>query len=390
MSRPGAYLSLPHIALLWGLATGLAALPGQVPATPAREARAVPVTVTRAATRDLPETARTLGRVRALRLATVAAEVPGRVVEIPVRVGQPVRRGDLLARLDEADLRLEAESDRAAVARVTALRDAQRRKLRRLERLRRHDQIPEEALDEARAALAALEAELAGARARLRLAERRLAKARILAPDDGVVDARLVAPGDWVGPGTPVARLAAAGREVVLPFPERLAGRLRPGLAVRLASPAGGNTALLRLDAVRPTLGAGGHAVEAVVRLPATVPWPPGASVDAEVTLAVHRGAVTVPETSVVLRPAGTVVYMIEGGRAHERRVHTGLRRDGLVEIVSGLAAGETVAVDGAAFLSDGAPVEVRGGEDAGQHLPATPAHPASPLARRRPLARTP
>jgi len=53
------------------------------------------------------------------------------------------------------------------------------------------------------------------------------------------------------------------------------------------------------------------------------------------------------------------VVYVIEGGRARQRVVKTGHRRDGQVEILSGLKAGERVAVDGAGFLTDGAAVEV-------------------------------
>ena len=345
---------LAALALL--LALGPAAAAG-----PETSRRAVPVTVTAAAARDLPETARSVGRVRAPRLATVAAEVAGVVAAVEARVGDAVRAGQVLVRIDETDLRLEREAARAALARVEALAGAQRRRVRRLERLVRRRQVSEDALDEARGALAALEAERGAARARLALAERRLSKARVRAPFDGRVAARLVSAGDRVAPGSPLLRLVATGREVVLPFPETLAPRLRPGLPVRLSTPAAPRGAELTIHAVRPELSEGGHAVEAIVRLPPALDWPPGATVDAEVVLAVRRGAVVVPETAVVLRPAGSVVYVIEDGRARARRVRTGLRRDGLVEIAAGLAAGETVAVDGAAFLSDGAPVRVRG-----------------------------
>jgi len=301
-------------------------------------ARAIPVTVVAAQARDLPETARTVGRVRARRLPAV----------------------QLLARIDDTDLRLEREAAAAALERAEALHATQARKVRRLARLVRRRQVSEDALDEARGTLAAFAAEVRQARARLALAERRLAKAAVRAPRAGRVEARLVSAGDFVAPGTPLVRLVAAGREAVLPFPERLAARLRPGLPVRLSTPAAAGALETSLTAVRPALVPGGHAVEALVRLPETLAWPPRATVDAEVVLAVRRRAVTVPEASVVLRPAGAVVYVIAGGRARERPVRTGLRRDGVVEIVAGLAAGEVVAVDGAAFLSDGAPVQVR------------------------------
>ena len=67
-----------------------------------------------------------------------------------------------------------------------------------------------------------------------------------------------------------------------------------------------------------------------------------------------------VPETAVVLRPAGSVVYRLEGEQVREVKVVTGMVRDGEIEITNGLAPGVTVVVDGAALLSEGARVQVR------------------------------
>jgi hypothetical protein len=71
------------------------------------------------------------------------------------------------------------------------------------------------------------------------------------------------------------------------------------------------------------------------------------------------ENAVVVPEQSVVLRPAGKVVYLVQDGKAVQRVVETGVRKDGRIEIVSGLAGGETVAADGAGFLTNNAPVAI-------------------------------
>jgi membrane fusion protein (multidrug efflux system) len=59
----------------------------------------------------------------------------------------------------------------------------------------------------------------------------------------------------------------------------------------------------------------------------------------------------------VVLRPAGKVVYVVANGRVAQRPVETGLKQDGLQEVVKGLSPGEVIATDGAGFLSDGAAV---------------------------------
>ena len=87
--------------------------------------------------------------------------------------------------------------------------------------------------------------------------------------------------------------------------------------------------------------------------------WRPGASVNGTVIIAEHPGAVTVPEQSVVRRPAGEVVYVIEQGRARQRVVRTGQRKEGRIEILEGVTVGDILAVDGAGFLTDGARVQV-------------------------------
>jgi multidrug efflux pump subunit AcrA (membrane-fusion protein) len=66
-----------------------------------------------------------------------------------------------------------------------------------------------------------------------------------------------------------------------------------------------------------------------------------------------------VPEHAVVLRPAGKVVYLVDEGKAVQRIVQTGVKQGGFVEITAGLAAGETIAVDGAGFLTNNANVAI-------------------------------
>ena len=73
-----------------------------------------------------------------------------------------------------------------------------------------------------------------------------------------------------------------------------------------------------------------------------------------------RRGATVVPEQAVVLRPAGAVVYVPDGDNVKERAIQTGVQRGGESEILTGLKSGETVVVDGAAMLSDGAKIKVR------------------------------
>jgi len=102
------------------------------------------------------------------------------------------------------------------------------------------------------------------------------------------------------------------------------------------------------------------RAMEVIVDVPNPGDWKPGASVNGALVVAEHPQAVVVPEVSLVIRPAGEVVYVINNNKAEQRVVRSGIRQDGYVEILSGLELGETIAVDGASFLTDKAPVTGR------------------------------
>jgi multidrug efflux pump subunit AcrA (membrane-fusion protein) len=156
-------------------------------------------------------------------------------------------------------------------------------------------------------------------------------------------------------------RASAGAAYIRLPFPESVALQLKVGQPVRLsnfASPE--QTVTGHIREIRPALNITTVSREVIVAVPRTDKWRPLGSVRGEVTLGMRNKAVTVPEQAVVLRPAGTVVYAVEGELAKERPVTTGIAREGIIEIVAGIKAGETVVVDGAALLSDNTRIRVR------------------------------
>lgn len=172
---------------------------------------------------------------------------------------------------------------------------------------------------------------------------------------------QIVAPGDYVKVGDPMFQLV--GTSLVhahLPFPESAGPRLRIGQPVRITSPlVPGVVVHAKIDEIRPTITASSRALDVIVKFESDGKFRGGGTVNAQVVTGRKEHAVVVPEQSVVLRPAGKVVYLVQEGRAVQRVVETGVRKDGMIEIVSGLAGGETVAADGAGFLTNGAPVAV-------------------------------
>ncbi len=156
------------------------------------------------------------------------------------------------------------------------------------------------------------------------------------------------------------SRTAAATRYVRLPFPEHVAVRLRVGQAVSLTSFDEGVRAVSgSIREIRPALNATTLSREVIVAV-GDARWRPVGSVRGEVVLGVKRNVIVVPEQAVVLRPNGSVVYAVEAGTARERVVRTGMPREGMIEIAEGLKGDETVVVDGAGLLTDGATIKTR------------------------------
>lgn len=146
-----------------------------------------------------------------------------------------------------------------------------------------------------------------------------------------------------------------------LSFPQHVAAQLRIGQAVMLSNFATPDKKVRGdIREIRPALDSTTLSREVIVAVRTDRAWRPDGSVRGEVVLGVRKNALVVPEQAVVLRPAGSVIYVVADALVEERPVKTGIVRDGEFEIVAGAEPGETVAVDGAALLTKGAKVKVR------------------------------
>ncbi len=156
-------------------------------------------------------------------------------------------------------------------------------------------------------------------------------------------------------------RLGANTSYVRLPFPQHVATQLKIGQQVMLSNfSTPDKTVRGSIHEIRPALDTTTVSREVIVAVKNTRDWRPEGSVRGEAVLGIRKNALVAPEQAVVLRPAGAVVYVVQGDTVQERPVKKGVMRDGQIEIVSGLKAGETVVVDGATLLSQGAKIKVR------------------------------
>jgi len=315
------------------------------------------ITVARAEVGRIEVTEDTIGLLENMFDPRVGAEVAGRVIRMLAEPGMQFKRGDLLAEIDSSDQQIQGRADEAEIARLDTLLANQERIVERQAQLVKQNFLSQTALDDTTAQRNALRQQVAAAKARYEANRNSLRKTQVLAPIDGRIEQRLVAQGDYVKLGDPMFRIVGTQQlRARLPFPESASTRIKVGMPVRLSSPlAPGKVFQSRISELRPSITATSRSLDAIVTFPNDGSLVGGGSVNAQVVSAVKESVVSVPEQSVVLRPAGRVVYLIAEGRAKQQVVEIGSRKDGRIEIVSGLSGGEAIALDGAGFLTDNA-----------------------------------
>jgi len=304
---------------------------------------------------ELDESWTTMGEVRALGAAELAAGAAGSVTRVAVREGDTVDAGALLLEVDAALAGARLGSAQASAAEARAELERLKGALERRQRVR-EGVLAEEELADARSAVTVAEARLAALNAAAAEAGAALALHRVRAPFDGVITGRAVDPGDWVSAGQPVLDLIAAGVEVRARVPRSLAGRLSEGDAVSLDGAAGSiervvptldpetRTALIRIQPADGLALSHGQAVE--VQLPVT--W---------------RGVgVTVPRDALLLDPQTSRVLTVTDGTAAAIEVEVLATTDALALIIGeGLSVGDRVITRGNERVRDGQAVRLEG-----------------------------
>ena len=317
------------------------------------------VTVTQVKYQALEITEEAIGALESLTDPTVAAEVAARVIKVHVNPGQTVKQGELIATLDAADFNMQRAEAQSEVTRIEVLLSNQSKTVARNQALVDKKFISQNAVDNDMAQNNSLKQQLEGAKARVGSVNHTSSKTKVFAPVSGVIEKKLADTGDFVKIGDPIVQIISQQRlRAHLPFPEKIAAKLKPGLKVRLTTPTTSNVFETVIHELKPMITAENRTVDVIADVFDTTGWQAGASVTGNVILGEQAAAMMVPEQSIVLRPAGEVVYIVRNDKAIQAIVKTGLRKNGLVEILEGVSENDTIVVDGAGFLTDNTPVK--------------------------------
>jgi RND family efflux transporter MFP subunit len=346
-------------ALAWFAAACGGGEPGALP-----EAAAQPVAVETAEARveSVDQVTRATGSVEPWRRTSPGTKILGRIQEVPVREGDRVKKGGLLARLESRDLEAALEQARAAIAMAEASLENAGAQHRRMEELHRRGSATDKNLEDARTAHRSAEAALQTARAGLEAARVTLEYAAIFSPIGGYVVARNVEVGDMALPGQPMFTVEDLSRaKIVVQVPESQVVDLGPGDPAWIEVDVLGREFPAQVDRVVPAGDPRSRTfdVKLVVDNPEEL-LKSGMFVRARFPRG-SRDVLRVPESSIVTRGQLRGLFVVAAdGAARLRWVRPGRAEAGLVEILSGLAPGERYVVSPSAGFADATVVATR------------------------------
>ncbi len=289
----------------------------------------------------------TTGSIQANEEVEMHSEASGRITGIYFQEGRPVRKGEMLVKINDSELQAQLAK---AEYRVTLATD----------REVRQKQLYEKggiSLEEYEATLNELNVLLAD----VALIQAQIAKTEIRAPFDGILGLRRVSEGTYISPAVPITTIQDVDPvKIDFSIPERYAQRVNVGDVI-----------FFSVEGIEERLEGTVYALEPRIEsntrtltLRALSPNPgrrllPGAFADIDLIFEEIPGALTVPAIAVIPEQGGKKVYVIRNGQAVPREVETGIRTEDRVQVISGLAPNDTVVVSGVQLLRPGIAVDI-------------------------------
>ncbi len=305
------------------------------------------------------------GALQPVNQATVKAKVSGDVRHIAVREGEAVRAGQVLARIDTADLEarlvervgaLESAKAQLAMAEKTSANN---------QTLLRQNFISQNAFDNSESSLSVARGTVKSAEAQVQLAQNALRDAVVVSPLDGVVAKRHVQPGEKVAFDSPVVTVVDLRQmELQAAVPSVDVPELAIGMPVDLTSDGFGERRFSgRIERINPSTEAGTRSILVYVGIPnADRSLRGGMFATGRIALAAALPVATLPQAAIRAEAGQTFVWTIESGKLARRIVVVGRRDDeaGRVEVKTALPAGAPILAARFDNLKDGAPAAVK------------------------------
>lgn len=354
------------IALAIGIAVAAGGFVWQSATQPADSATvnkpkaALAVTLTQLQPADWPNRLPVNGEIAAWQESIIGAEAGGlQLTEVLVNVGDHVRKGQLLARLQSETLAADLEQTRASLQEASATLEEAAGNAERARRLQETGALSAQQISQLLTAEKTALARVAVLKAKLKADEVRLAQTRIIAPDNGTVSARPATVGTVVQNGQGLFRLIRDDRlEWRASVASSDLGRVKSGMSASIFAPTG-QVLSGTVRAIAPTVDTSSRNGLVYVDLTPGQAAKAGMFARGELDLG-RMAAQTLPQAAVQMRDGFHYVYRIEGdGKISEIKIKVGQRQNDRIQVLSGLKSDEKVVATGVGFLSDGDTVRV-------------------------------
>ncbi|MBA9075718.1 efflux RND transporter periplasmic adaptor subunit [Rufibacter quisquiliarum] len=287
------------------------------------------------------------GSIEANEQVEIRSQVSGLVRSINFQEGSNVRKGQVLLKIDDSELR--AQLSQAQTRRNLAAENAQRAKL-----LLEKEAISREEYDIA-------SADLRTAQAQIQLIQAQMAKTSVVAPFSGKVGLRNISMGSYLSPETVVTTLVSSDPvKITFAVPEKYAGQVKQNAELTFTVAGSQDKFKAKVYAIEPNIEASTRTLQ--LRAKAANPngtLLPGSFANVQLPLAVIEGALLVPTEAVIPIQNGKKVFIAEGGKAKEVMIETSTRTEDDLLVTSGLNPGDTVLTTGVLSLKPGSPVRI-------------------------------
>ena len=277
----------------------------------------------------------------------LAFETSGKVVGLFFSEGTRVKKGDLLAKINDKPLQAQLLKLKAQ-QKLTKEREFRQRQL--LER----DAISQESYDQVATELQSIEADI-------QLIEARIAETELRAPFDGIVGLRFISEGAFASTQTKIVRLVKnIPLKIEFSIPERYAGQIQPGYPITFEIDGEDQNFNAKVYAVDPMVDVNTRTIVARAMYPnSNEELKPGRFASVKATLSQIENTISVPTQAIIPEMSGEKVFVYKGGKAREVKVKLGLRTESHVQIRSGLQFGDTLLTTAILQLRQGIPVQL-------------------------------
>jgi RND family efflux transporter MFP subunit len=324
----------------------------------------IPVEVTPATRENLENIIRSTGTLLANKEVPISSEVSGIIKKLLVDVGDPLKEGQVIALIDEREIKLNYEQAKALLAQAEAGFQNAKLEFERKKQLLEDEAIPQGMFDAVKSQYELAEAGVESAQVQVNLTSKKLEDCTIRSPINGFVKTKLAAEGEYYHTmkSGPIFMLIQSNPiKLLFTVAEQYSKDIHPGLTTKIrVATFPGRTFTGKVSRVSPSTDPVSHTlnVEALFSNP-RFELKPGFFADVELVLDVKTNALTAPASALIVEENINYLYINDSGVAKKVEVQLGYSSIDKIEIVSGIKEGDEVITSGQETLVEGNKIRI-------------------------------